>query len=254
MHWQAMIDDSADRDREKVVISAALFGEKDAWNKLRSAWRRRLDRDNIAYFKSSQCRHLRGQFFKFRDLKQFPKPLGRECADRIQTDLDQIIHSSELFGVGAIIPVPLWRKFNTDPRYSTFSADPYHWAVQTVWMQCVSAMKEMGRGNVISLAHDDGNNFPALHRLYESYKSKNRDATKLFVDFIPINDETSPPIQAADVAASVTHRYAMEWLEDPTSARLSLLKRSMYRISIWDERFATLVLENEAKKRRNQVY
>ncbi len=248
--WNATIDDSADRDREKVVISAALFGHRDDWQALRVAWRKRLDRDGIEYFRSSDCRNLRGQFFKYRDLEKFPKPLGRETANRMQADLDQIIHSLKLFGVGAIIPIPLCRKLQSDSRYSKVCAiDPYHWAVQTVWMQCTGAMRELGRGNIISFAHDEGDSFSTLYKLYQEYKAKNITAKKLFVGFTSLDDKTNPPIQAADVAASVTQRYAIEWLDDPSTAALERLKQSMYRISVWDETFAHLVLDNELRKK-----
>jgi hypothetical protein len=252
--WNGMIDDSADRDREKVVISAALVAAKDQWQSLRSAWRKRLAQDGIEYFKSSHCRHLRGQFFKYRDHANFPAPSGRETADRMQEDLDKIINACDIRGVGAIIPVPLWQKFQSDTEYSAVcSGDPYHWAVQTVWMQCAQGVSELGRGNVIAFAHDDCSNFPVLYQLYGSYKTKNRTAKKLFVGLTALDDTTNPPIQAADVAASVTHRYAIEWLESRTTATLKRLRESMYRISVWDERFAHLVLDNELKKKRDRI-
>ncbi|MFI5108735.1 MAG: hypothetical protein ACHP78_07810, partial [Terriglobales bacterium] len=224
--------------------------DKGRWEALRIAWRKRLDQDSIAYFKSSDCRHLRGQFFKYRGLAKYPPPLGRETADRIQADLDQIIHDCRLMGVGAIIPVPLYQRVQSDPRYSQVrTKDPYHWAVQTVWMQCAAGMKELGRGHVITFAHDDCQTFPSLHDLYKGYKQKNKKTTKLLAGFIPLEDKTNPPIQAADLAASVTHRYAVEWLNDPSGTKLKRLRATMYRMSIWDDEFARLVLDNELKRK-----
>ncbi|MFZ3209913.1 MAG: hypothetical protein WA188_00220 [Terriglobales bacterium] len=245
-----MIDDSADRDREKVIISAALIGDKDRWQALRIAWRKRLDEDGLEYFKSSQCRHLRRQFFKYRDQQKYPPPLGREAADRVQADLDQIIHDCRLMGVGAIIPVPLYRRFQADPQYAGVCAhDPYEWAVQTVWMQCVQGMQELGRGHVVTFAHDDCSNFHLLDQLYKGYKQANRKSSRRLAGFSPLEDKTTPPIQAADVAASVTHRYAVEWIDDRSTTRLQRLMGTMYRISIWDDEFAKLVLDNEVKRR-----
>lgn len=245
-----MIDDSADRDRQKVVISAALIGDKDRWQTLQTAWRNRLNQDGIAYFRSSACRYLRGQFQKFRDPLKFPRPTGRETADRLQADLDRIIHACNLMGVAAIIPMPLYQKFKSDPRYSGVCAkDPYHWAVQTVWMQCTEVMSKLGRGNVIAFGHDDCAAFSVLHELYKSYKKKNRTAQKIFAGFRALDDKSNPSIQAADVAASVTHLYSVQWLENPTTITLQRLKESMYRISIWDEPFARKVLDNELRKK-----
>lgn len=223
----------------------------EAWQALRVAWRARLEQDGLQYFRSSHCQHLRGQFFKFRDLAKYPKPLGRQSADKLQQDLDRIIRDLPLFAVGAIIPIPLWSKFQSDPQYTQFCGkDAYVWAVQTVWMQCTSAMQELGHENVIAFAHDEGNNFAALHDLYKSYKAKNEVSRRRFVGFRPLDDKTNPPIQAADVAATVTYRLALEWYDNPTTAELRRLTESMYRVSVWDEHFAHLVLDNELRKRK----
>jgi hypothetical protein len=252
--WTGAIDDSADRTQQEVIISAALIGKREEWEDLRVDWRRRLDQDEIPYFKSSHCLGLWGPFSKYRDVVKYPKPVGRKIADKIQDDLDQIIHRCGLKGVGAIIPVPLYKRFQSDPIYSgVCSKDPYHWAVQTVWMQCTTAMQELGRGNVITFAHDDGDNFPVLHKLYKDYKKKNKNTSKRLADFIPLDDKTHSSIQAADVAASVTHHYAVEWINDPSETKLQRLNKTMYRISIWDERFARLILDNELKLKAEET-
>jgi hypothetical protein len=248
MLWFGTIDDSADKNREKVIVSAALFGTNDAWTKLRSGWRKRLEEDGIAYFKSSDCQRLDGPFRKFRDPIEFPVPSGREAAIRIEADLDKLIHSCALFGVAAVIPVPVWEKLRNDPEYvSVCARDPYHWALQTVWTQCVAAMEELGRGNVIAFAHDSGDNYAILRQLYQGYKGKNEGSKRRLAGLVSLDDKTNSSIQAADVLASVTQRYAVEWLDDPTAVRLKRLEGSLYRISVWDDRFARLVLDNELK-------
>jgi hypothetical protein len=59
MQYQGYIDDSADRNRERVVISAAIIGEYDNWRYLTRYWNKRLHQDGIEYFKSTHCRHLK---------------------------------------------------------------------------------------------------------------------------------------------------------------------------------------------------
>jgi hypothetical protein len=154
-----------------------------------------LKQDEIDYFKSSHCRHLRGQFFKYRDQQKYPPPTGRETADRVQADLDQIIRHSNVLGVSCIIPVPLYSRFENDPNYVAVSSkDAYHWAVQTVWMLCAEVMREMDRGNIVTLAHDNTVDFETLRQLYKGYK---RTSTTLacWGDLIPRDDKTNPPIR-----------------------------------------------------------
>ena len=236
-----MIDDSADRNREKVVISAALIGNAGEWQKLRGAWRERLNQDELAYFKSSHCRTLNGQFHKFRS-----DPQGRDKADHIAEDLDAIIKGSETLGIACIIPVPLWKRLQADPQYApVVTHDPYMWAVQTVWMLCAETMLKMGRGHVITFAHDDSSNFEFMRGLYKLFKKRNPKYGRVLAEFIPLDDKTNPPIQAADVAASVTQQLAVEWIDEPLAPELKLkrLEENMYQIARWDERFARAALD-----------
>jgi hypothetical protein len=74
MLYRAYIDDSADRNRERVNVSGAIVGDEKRWSLLHRKWRERLDQDAIQYFKSSHCNSLNGQFHKFR-----PMPHGNKC-------------------------------------------------------------------------------------------------------------------------------------------------------------------------------
>jgi hypothetical protein len=244
-----MIDDSADRNREKVVISGAALGDAARWSALRATWRERLARDGIEYFKSSHCRYLQGQFHKYRDEVKYPKPLGRDTADQIQNDLHGLLKQCRVITLGAVIPVPLYKQFQENPKYSRLDLrNPYHWAVQTVWMMCAKTMKKLGRGNVVTFAHDNGNDYPFLLELYKAFKKKNRHSAKVMHEFIPLNDKTNPPIQAADVAASVTHLHALEWIANPGPLTLKQLEGTMYWITVWNEEYATEVMDNELRK------
>jgi hypothetical protein len=82
MVFHAFIDDSADRNREKAVISGAIIGRRETWNTLNKLWKERLAKDSLEYFKSSHCRTRNGQFHKFRAF-----PDGAERALQVQRDL-----------------------------------------------------------------------------------------------------------------------------------------------------------------------
>ncbi len=235
------IDDSADRNRERVVISAVIIGNFNDWRYLTKAWDKRLRKDGIDYFKSSQCNHLRRQFHKFRDLGPVA---GREKADAIRQDLDKIIKKSKAVGVGVVIPIPLFEKMKAKPRYAPhIPNDPYLWAVQSVWDESRLAVLNVGRDSTITFAHHDGSNFHVLHELFKAYKAKNPSAARVLRDFVPLDDKTNPPIQAADAVADVTFRYAEEWAVNPTQENMRRLRGSMYKVCVWDEDYARENLE-----------
>jgi len=230
-------------------LAAALVGNRDQWLRLRVAWRKRLAIDDILYFRSAQCRHLRNQFHKYRDLAKYPPPLGRQIADKLRDDLDAIIHQCELVGIGCIIPVALFQKFKLDPKYEkVVTKDAYHWAVETVWAECAEGVQRFGSGkHIVTFAHDDCSYFDTLRFLYKEYKRKNKNHAKVMGDFIPLDDKLNPSIQAADVIADVTHGVAstiQQW-EPVPKVDFQRLRKRMYTIAVWDEKFAKAVLEQE---------
>jgi hypothetical protein len=241
MLYTAAIDDSADRRRERVVISAAVVGDATRWSHLDKRWRARLEIDGIAYFKSSQCKSRSRQFHKFRDESRYPPPSGEKLAAKVQLDLDAIIRESNLMCIGAIVPMEIYNRVKQDPEIvDKAGTDPYEWAVQAVWGECAMGMRELGRNNIVQFIHDDGNNFPILTSLYLKFKKNppHRKYSKLMAGFTARNDKADTSIQAADVAASVIYRYAEDWAADPTNDNLKRLRGSMYKIVTWNEEAA----------------
>ncbi len=96
-------------------------------------------------------------------------------------------------------------------------------------------MEELGRNHTVTFAYDDGDNYDRLRNLFRDYKAKNPKNARRMADFVPLDDKKHPTIQAADMAASVTQRFAVEWAENPNEATLKRLKTSMYKIVVSTE-------------------
>jgi hypothetical protein len=254
MLWRAAIDDSADRNREKVIISACLIGDTAMWSALVRPWKAKLAENNLQYFKSSECGTLSGEFSAFRSVANYPKPKGREAADKIRDELDQLIKNSEVMGIGVIIPVPAFERIYSEQQYAAIiSSDPYELAVQILWDQCTRAMEELGRNNVVTLAHDDGDNYERLRRLFLDYKTKNSKSARRLVSFARLDDKKDPTIQAADVAASVTQRLAIQWVDDPNTATLKRLETNMYKVVVAKEDWTRGALDTVIRVRAKRA-
>ena len=184
MLWRASIDDSADKNREKVIISALLLGDSEQWRTLVRPLKVLLAENGMEYFKSSECGRLDGQFRQFRNELKYPKPKGREAADGIRDELDQIIKRSEVVGLGVIVPVAVFNTVYAEPQYAAIlsSHDPYKWAIQILWGECVKGMRELGRNHIVTFAHDDGENYDRLRRLFIDYKAKNPNLAQRMAD------------------------------------------------------------------------
>jgi hypothetical protein len=121
-----------------------------------------------------------------------------------------------------------------DPvKFGEIPAVPYRLAFQQVLAECAKVMILLGRGNIVTFGHDDGEDFHILNGLYKEFKKRNPRYQRLMADFVPLDDKLHPPIQAADVAAYVTYKYAEAYAENPTPDNLKRLRGNMFKVVNW---------------------
>jgi len=231
MLYQASIDDSADSKRERVIVASAVIGDRTRWRLFDKRWRNRLNQDGIEYFKSSHCDTLNGQFRKFRE---FGVEEGKRRTALIRDDLDTIIHDCQLVCIGVTLSVPFHQAMLADPsKFGPVPTVPYRLAFQQLIAECAKAMKLMGRGNMVSFAHDDGSDFLTLREMYKKFRAVNSRYQPIMVGFVSLDDKRYTQVQAADLAASVTRKYAEDYVLNPSPDNMKRLRASMYKIVNW---------------------
>jgi hypothetical protein len=231
MLYHGYIDDSADRNRERLVIAGAIIAKKQDWKHLNQRWKKRLAEDGLEYFKSSHCETLNGQFHKFRALKVGE---GKSKALKVRDDLDAIIQTSSVITLGVGLSVPFFQRMKQDPeKFGELPDVPYRLAFQQLLAECAKGMMILGRGNIVTFGHDDGADFHVLHDLFREFKGRNPKYRKVLADFVPLDDKLYPPIQAADVVANVVMRSSAIDSDDPSSEHLTRLRSRMYKIVNW---------------------
>jgi hypothetical protein len=82
MVYHCFLDDSKDQNQRRLLVSAGFLGTKNDWHHLRIAWKKRLKKDGLEYFKTSEYKMLDGEFSKFKTAA-YPPPTGREKAAKI---------------------------------------------------------------------------------------------------------------------------------------------------------------------------
>ena len=152
----------------------------------------------------------------------------------VRDDLDKIIHTSMLTGVGVAVSVPFHGVMRNDSgKFGAIPAVPYRLAFQQVLAECAKAMKVLGRGNMVTFGHDDGNDYDDLRRIYLDFKKANPRYQSVMGDFVPLDDKQHPPVQAADVSASIVRKYAEAYASNPTTDNMKRMKDNMYKIVNW---------------------
>ena len=231
MLYHAYIDDSRDRKQERVVVSGAIIGKKPDWDALNKVWNARLQEDGIDYFKSSHCETLNGQFHKFRS---FGLVEGKRRAKLVRDDLDKIILHSKVMALGVALSVPCHKMMLSDTvKFGEVPVVPYRLAFQQVLAECAKAMQLLGRGNIVTFGHDNGSDYSALREIYKEFKKRNTRYCGVLAAFVPLDDKQHPPVQAADVAAWLTFRFATDSLNDPKAENMKRLRERMYKVVNW---------------------
>ena len=118
-------------------------------------------------------------------------------------------------------------------KFGPIPSVPYRLAFQQLIAECGKAMKLMGRENIVTFGHDDGDDYPALFEMYKKFKKINPRYQGILADFVPLDDKLHRSIQAADLAAYVTLKYAEAYALNPTPNNMNRLRSSVYKVVNW---------------------
>lgn len=252
MVCKCFMDDSKDSQQLRMLVCAGWIGERSDWLDFCVRWNKRLRADDIAYFKTSEYKMLKGQFAKFRDL---PAPNGRNAAKSIRDDLLSIIRSYDnLRSVGVCIPMDEWNAVASRPEAKGILEFPYRRAIESVWTETVRRgfhRSRPHRHSVVAFIHDDGPDFPELASLYTAFKKLNPRTAKHMVGFSELDDKVTPPLQAADLIANHSLELGIKWLDNGKNLEEeSELQSSMGFLSVWREDYAKGVLHHELRRKK----
>ena len=245
------MDDSKDSKQEVVVVSAGLMGNQDQWDLIRKRWNDRLRKDNLAYFKNSECVNLQGEFHKFRDIG--PLSVGKAHAQLIREDLKFIIRSVGVVGAAVAIAMPDWNQLAELPgSYGFFARDPYETAFQSLMFESIKDLRRIPGRNMMRFFHDEGDDFERLHFTFKDFKKKNPKIAKYMGGFESLDDKVHPPLQAADLIANSARLMASEWVQTRKDVSLKLLRECIPRVQVWDRTLLLELLERHKRKAKSR--
>src|SRR6185437_12867071 len=148
MILRVFVDDSADEKHEKAAVAGAFIGPLRYWEQLSKDWRKKLRQDGLSYFRSTEYYSLRGEFERYRDRVNYPKPRGSEAAHALRDDLDAIIKKMQLVGMAVAVPLDVYRdiRLNEPGAGEIFAEDAFVFALQMLIERCVAVSREQFGG------------------------------------------------------------------------------------------------------------
>jgi hypothetical protein len=205
--WTAL-DESADRLQKHAYTVAALLTTQENWFKIERAWNKRLAKEGLAYFKTSEYRGLKGQFSKFRDPKLYPPPAGRKAAQEILFDLELILKSEDLIGLCVALNLSDYRRIRKSARArKLLPANPYRLAYETAMVAIATRVSQSDYPRVIAFLFDEHSKATQLVNGYSSLKAANPNAATCMGSLTIAKDSEWAAIQAADLVAGICKDY-----------------------------------------------
>ncbi len=245
---QSFLDDSADQRQEKVVIYAGFMGTATYWDELGVSWKKILRKHRIQYFHSTECRSLTGEFARFYSSANYPKPAGREAANKIKAVLKGIIERVGVTGVAVGVLVPDYAEVLAMPEaQGKLNPDPSELAFQSVMFECAKAVRKIGANNKVTFVCDNSTRADRLSAIYREYREKNPKTAKMIGGLTHLDDKECPPLQAADLMAHLAHDLLLDKINSGNNPQLQELRGSVRLVAYLDKKYILSVLEAQTK-------
>jgi hypothetical protein len=153
-----------------------------------------LKRDGVKYFRSTEYYSLTGEFARFRDPEQYPKPQGSRAAKALRDDLDEIIHKSHLMGCAVCIPLPLYHTIRTSaPRsVSTFPENVTIAAIESLAETTAELVRQHFTGETVAFICDDSSSSVQVVEAYNRLKQRRPDLDFVFNGLTHQDDKVFP--------------------------------------------------------------
>lgn len=244
-------DESTDRDRKHVFVVAGWVARQKEWQDIESKWMCRLERENdpepMAYYSDKEWRYLKGQFERFKDVNKYPKPKGREAANKIRDDLSVILRKGMVAGFGLGILLKDYRAIRKSARArKMLPVDPYIQAYQQIMVLVAAKVKEELPSDWVAFLCDEHDKSADVKAIYDELKKMNPICGSCMGSLNYMEDEESPALQAADLLAGICKDDFLERITKPhvTRARDEIKQRFGGRIEVsyWNKRFMEVMV------------
>jgi hypothetical protein len=212
------IDESSDGSQKKAFVAAGFIAPVKTWIALRNPWKRKLKEHRIAYFKSSECRNLQGEFHKYK--REFGLEEGKRKALLARDDLERIIRDSSVVGFALGTNMADFWEVNSMPEAKASS----HWnsdyedaTFQILIHDLLTRLKTEfhDRNYQIGFVHDDSSKSAKLKASYDCFKMRHPDLAECMRSFTSLDDKKHPPLQMADLMADVARDMVSRKIDNP---------------------------------------
>jgi hypothetical protein len=245
MVFQTFLDDSG-HEANRLMVSAGFCANREVWRAFEVDWKVALARHQLAYFKSSECNHVSGEFRKLRKGK-YAQDDEKAEARMIRKDfLDVVARHDGIVGVAVALEMEPYERLAALPgAKDVLPQDPYKAALSSVMFETVKRVRSRDRNCMVNFTHDDGDE-ENLSACYRGFREMNSKTAKHLAGFGFFSDKLIVGLQAADLIANHTG-YIVSKSPDVREGLLEMQENIAF-LALWDEPYIQAVLKHGLRK------
>ena len=214
--FYSYLDESADEKQEKAFCIGAFIVHEGARKAIQDAWVKQLETDEIAYFRASDCKTVKGAFWHLRK-KCGSLHLAREAAIKIRENLEAVLLPVSTLWIGSGLSVDMLDHVaarSAIPESALFYAnDPTVAAYSQTIYTVTRLVRKNASGHGVSFVFDESSSSAKIMAAYEAVKAYHPVIAKSMGTIAPANDKVTPPLQMADLIASVVRESFLKYKE-----------------------------------------
>ena len=191
----AVFDESGKQDKEQVVFAGA-YATSQQWDAFSREWNTKLHRKGLKTWHTVDANNVQNEFKKFRKRRKELDELALSLADTF---------CKYVFGAQATnISMAEYRKLSQDLRVKF--KDPFYCAFQS-GIKSLLADPSVDEDDRFNLICDDSDEYSSeCLVIYRRFRKLEPKMSQKIGSLCFVNDDTYPPIQAADLLAFCRRR------------------------------------------------
>jgi hypothetical protein len=237
--FDSYLDESSDEKQESVVCVASFLARERHWRCIQQSWVERLAKNGVKYFSAKECKAVQGPFRHLRHIHGSLEA-ARVVAAGIRSDLEAILLSESQwrgFCVGIIVPDynEVLNEYPTARRF--YSDNPLEYAYGQVMYESTHVVRRKAKGNKLAFIIDRSDYSEHVLNAFNSMSANHPMIAKTASTVLPLCDKDTPPLQMADLLASIAKDGFLEWMKDTTQRYVPLgdkWESRFERIGKWD--------------------
>lgn len=212
--WSAL-DESTDKKQKYGFVVAGYLARQEDWTEIERKWTLRLESESdpepMKYFSTSECGFLSGQFARFRDPVKYPRPLGRQAADKIRLDLLEIVKNSPAYGCALGLGFNDYKavRRKSERNRKVLLPDPYEHMYTMLMIIIAGDLEEEYEEGLFPAREtcaylcDGHDKYAKVKGVYEELKRHNPTCAQWMGSITDMDNEDSPALQAGDLLAGL---------------------------------------------------